>query len=385
MPASRYLLSLILLLLCNLTGGVCLADAAPPPGDPAQERILFIVSSSTVHGTSALPASVSFGEVVHAWDIFHAAGYAVDFVSPDGGEVPLLDAYVGEEVAARLKDERIMAGLRNTATPARIDPSRYRAVYYVGGSNAMYGVPEDPTLQRIAVQVYERNGGVVSAVCHGTAGIVNLTLAGGQNLLAGKRITGFPERHEQQDAAYFRQFPFLIGQTVRDRGGVFSAVDSEAPYVQVDGRVVTGQNYASARPVAEAVVAVLRSQAADRAAVDQLMQQMMRGFEAGDPAVILEVLRKDGVVVGYSPVTKGMMQVSAEEWAKGFPGSPAADEDQRHRGYEILDVTDHGALVKVTLDYPRWDGVDYLGLAKIEGKWMIISKSWSGKSKPTAP
>jgi hypothetical protein len=29
--------------------------------------------------------------------------------------------------------------------------------------------------------------------------------------------------------------------------------------------------------------------------------------------------------------------------------------------------------------------VDYLGLAKIDGKWMIISKSWTGTSKPAAP
>ena len=236
MPTSRYLLSLLLLLFCNLTGGVCLADASSEPRGADQQRVLFIVSSSKVHGTSTLPASVSFGEVVHAWDTFHAAGYAVDFVSPDGGDVPILDAYVGDEVEARLEDARIMTGLRNTATPAQIDPARYRAVYYVGGSNAMYSVPENAALQRIALHVYERNGGVVSAVCHGTAGIVNLTLAGGQNLLAGKPI--------------------------KARGGLFSAVDSEAPYIQTDGRVVTGQNYASAKPVAEAVVEILRTLAA---------------------------------------------------------------------------------------------------------------------------
>jgi putative intracellular protease/amidase len=150
-----------------------------------------------------------------------------------------------------------MDPLRTTFTPAQVDAARYRAVYYVGGSNAMYGVPEHPALQRIALQVYEGNGGVVSAVCHGTAGIVNLRLASGDYLIAGKRVSGFPEEHEQQGAAYFKQFPFLIGTTVRARGGVFHAVDGEAPHIQVDGRLVTGQNYASAAPVARAVVAAL--------------------------------------------------------------------------------------------------------------------------------
>ena len=228
------------------------------PARGSQGRILFILASSKVHGTSALPASISFGEVVNAWDTFQAAGYAVDFVSPDGGAVPILDSYVSKDMQPRLKDEPIMSGLRNTAKPAQVDPARYRAVYYVGGSNAIYGVPEHPVLQNIAMHVYERNGGVISAVCHGAAGIVNLRLSNGQALVAGKRITGFPEEHEEQGAAYFKQFPFLIRETVETRGGSFRVRDRDQPHIEVDGRVVTGQNYPSAEPVAEAVVEILR-------------------------------------------------------------------------------------------------------------------------------
>ncbi|MGO3127029.1 MAG: type 1 glutamine amidotransferase domain-containing protein [Luteimonas sp.] len=290
MPAFRFLLALLLFVLSPWPCGTSKAHAAETvaartsvdsalttasttsahtvpstahtdinaPARRDQSRILFILASARAHGTSTIPASISFGEVVHAWDTFHAAGYAVDFVTPDGGDVPILDAYVDDDLAPRLEDARIMRGLRNTATPAQIDPDLYRAVYYVGGSNAMYGVPEHPVLQRIATHVYERNGGVISAVCHGTAGIAHIRLANGRYLVAGKRISGYPEEHEDQDADYFKQFPFLIRQTVEARGGSFHMVDSPAPYLEVDGRVVTGQNYASAAPVAEAVVEVLR-------------------------------------------------------------------------------------------------------------------------------
>jgi putative intracellular protease/amidase len=287
MPAIRFLIALLLLVLSPWPCGASRAHAAETisvhtsvestlttasagttpstthadldaPARIDQDRILFILASAKVHGSSTIPASISFGEVVHAWDTFHAAGYAIDFVTPDGGDVPILDAYVDDDVAPRLEDARIMRGLRNTETPAQIDPDRYRAVYYVGGSNAMYGVPEHPVLQRIATHVYERNGGVISAVCHGTAGIAHIRLGNGQYLVAGKRISGYPEDHEDRDADYFREFPFLIRQTVEARGGDFRMVDSRAPYIEVDGRVVTGQNYASAAPVAEAVVDVLR-------------------------------------------------------------------------------------------------------------------------------
>ena len=286
MPLHRLLKPLLILLLCAWQGGIsnAAASAGPAmerplpdtsvhqagnkqlvastglavPNRAGQQRILFILASSKVHGSSNIPASISFGEVVHAWDTFQAAGYAVDFVSPDGGDVPILDPYVGKEVEPRLRDDRIMRGLRNTATPAQIDPGLYRAVYYVGGSNAMYGVTENRALQDIAMHVYERNGGVVSAVCHGTAGIVNLKLAGGQSLLAGKRITGYPEEHEDRSAAYFKEFPFQMRQAVQSRGGLFNVVDSNDPYIEVDGRVMTGQNYRSAAPLAAAVVDALR-------------------------------------------------------------------------------------------------------------------------------
>ena len=127
------------------------------------------------------------------------------------------------------------------------------------------------------------------------------------------------------------------------------------------------------------------AQSSEREAVDRTMQKMMRGFEAGDPNLVFEVLRQDGVVLGYSPARGAMVTQTTEEWAKGFPGKPADDEAQRHRSYEILDVTENAAAVKVMLDYPGWDGLDYLALSKIDGQWMIISKSWSGKAKPKAP
>lgn len=126
------------------------------------------------------------------------------------------------------------------------------------------------------------------------------------------------------------------------------------------------------------------AQTSDHAAVDQTMQTMLRGFEAGDPALVFQVLRKDGVVVGYSPAAGRMVTQTTEEWAKGFTGEPAVDEAQRKRSYRILDVTEHAAQVKLTLDYPGWDGEDYLALLKIDGKWMIVSKSWSGQRKVPA-
>ncbi|RNF86219.1 nuclear transport factor 2 family protein [Montanilutibacter psychrotolerans] len=124
------------------------------------------------------------------------------------------------------------------------------------------------------------------------------------------------------------------------------------------------------------------AQSTERDAVDQVMQKMMRAFETGDANLAFEVLRRDGMVLGYSASRGAVVAQTTEEWAKGFQGKPADDEAQRTRSYEIVDVNENAAVVKVMLDYPKWIGLDYLALSKIDGKWMIVSKSWSGQTKP---
>ncbi len=121
------------------------------------------------------------------------------------------------------------------------------------------------------------------------------------------------------------------------------------------------------------------TQHTEYAAIDQTMQTMMQAFEQGDAAKAHRVILPDTVVVGYSMKQQKVVNVSGAEWSKGFQVSP--DEDQRHRQYQILDITDTGAVVKVMLDYPQWLGVDYLAMTKINGQWRVVSKSWSGTLK----
>lgn len=54
----------------------------------------------------------------------------------------------------------------------------------------MYDFPENPDLQAIISAHYEA-GKIVSAVCHGVGGLLNMTLSNGKKLVTGKKITGF--------------------------------------------------------------------------------------------------------------------------------------------------------------------------------------------------
>jgi len=53
--------------------------------------------------------------------------------------------------------------------------------------------------------------------------------------------------------------PFLLEDRLRERGGQYSKGADWTPYVQVDGRLVTGQNPASSEAAAQELLKLLRA------------------------------------------------------------------------------------------------------------------------------
>jgi putative intracellular protease/amidase len=119
----------------------------------------------------------------------------------------------------------------------------------------MWDFPDDTRLAGLARAVYE-SGGVVSAVCHGPSGLVNLTLSDGTHLVEGKRISAFTNE-EEAAVGLSDVVPFLLQSRLEERGAKHSGAPNFEPYVVRDGRLVTGQNPASATGVAEAVLEAL--------------------------------------------------------------------------------------------------------------------------------
>ncbi len=237
------------------------------------ERVLFILSDAHFHGQSNLPAGASFSEIVKAYRTFKQAGYTVDFITPKGGAVPL--AYIDTSDPLHkeyLYQQDLMQALKYSKTAAQLQAADYQAVHYVGGSNAVYGVAEDPAIAQLVMDIYQQHQGIISAVCHGTAGLVQLKTKDGKYLVSGKQVTGYPEDFEQQDAPYFQHFPLLLKKTITERGGIFKVGKRSEAFVLVDGSLVTGQNHLSSEGVAKAVIKLIadknQSQAATAAGAD---------------------------------------------------------------------------------------------------------------------
>ncbi|WP_158839427.1 type 1 glutamine amidotransferase domain-containing protein [Saccharothrix deserti] len=228
-------------------------------------KVLLAVSSHDVLGDTGNKTGYSVSEAAHPYNVFTSAGHEVDFVSVRGGEPPAV-VFEGEEndpeVAAFLVDETVQAKLAATRPASRVRSTDYSAIFYVGGHGAMWDFPESPDLARLAVEIYEQ-GGVVSAVCHGPAGLVNLRLSDGSYLVDGKRVSSFTNE-EEHSLGLVDVMPFLLEERLKERGALHTKAPNYVSHTEQDGRLITGQNPASAAPVAELVVTELKNSTGGR-------------------------------------------------------------------------------------------------------------------------
>lgn len=150
--------------------------------------------------------------------------------------------------------------LQTSLAADAVDPARYDAIYFAGGHGAMWDLPDSAAFARVASAIYER-GGAVAAVCHGPAALLNIRLADGSFLVAGKRVSAFTN-DEERAVKLEAVVPFLLADKLEERGARHDPAPLWQKKVVVSDRLVTGQNPASAAGVAEAVIGVLRSSSA---------------------------------------------------------------------------------------------------------------------------
>ena len=224
------------------------------------KRILMVLTNHDQIGTTGVANGAYLPELVHPYNAFTAQGYEVDFASPKGGAVTLYGGKADdEELNGFRQNEAVLRRVHASLKPREVDPSRYDAIFYVGGHATMWDFPNNLELASLTASLFER-GAVVSAVCHGPAGLVNVRLSDGEYLVKGKRVATFTN-DEERDQKLENAVPFLLEDRFRERGATVVTAPNYAANVQTDGRLITGQNPASARGVAEAVVRLLEGEA----------------------------------------------------------------------------------------------------------------------------
>src|SRR5699024_10307922 len=109
-----------------------------------------------------------------------------------------------------------MDRLGRTIKVSEAKAADYDAIYMTGGHGVMFDFPESGALADLAAQFYEA-GKVVSAVCHGPAGLLEVKLSDGSYLIRGKNMTGFSWKEEEL-AKRDDGVPFSLEDELKQRG-----------------------------------------------------------------------------------------------------------------------------------------------------------------------
>ena len=222
-------------------------------------KILMVLTSHDKLGNTGRKTGFWLEEFAAPYFTFLDAGATVTVASPKGGQPPLdpvSDTPEGQtELTRRFKqDPAAQAVLANTVRLSDVKASDYDAVFYPGGHGPMWDLAEDPRSIALIEDFYS-SGKPVAAVCH-APGVLHRVQFQGQPIVKGKRVTGFTNG-EEEAVHLTKVVPFLVEDELKRLGGLYEKVANWVPFVVTDGRLVTGQNPASSKAGAEALLKLL--------------------------------------------------------------------------------------------------------------------------------
>jgi len=234
-----------------------------------QKKVLIIAANPGTSPTTGWPVGFWWAELTHPYWVFAEVGYAVDIVSPKGGDLAT-DSYSDPEDASGYSAHDLIslgfkkspahaALLQGTRSIADVDPANYDAIFVAGGQSPMITMIDDTDLHAFVARAYEM-GKILAVVCHGTCILLKTRLSNGDLLVKGKTWTGFANSEEAFADGFvgMKIQPFWIESEAKALPDTNFVVNSMFKAFAVrDGNLITGQQQFSGRAAAELVVETL--------------------------------------------------------------------------------------------------------------------------------
>jgi putative intracellular protease/amidase len=224
-------------------------------------KILMILTSHDQLGNTGKKTGFWLEEFAAPYYVFKDAGVDITVASPKGGQPPL-DPKSDEpdfQTAATdrfKKDPAAQKVLAASHRLAEMSEKNFDAIFYPGGHGPMWDLVNDKNSIALIEATYAA-GKPVAAVCHAPGVFRDVKGPDGQPFVKGKQVTGFTNT-EEEAVQLTNIVPFLVEDSLKQAGGIFSKGPDWQPYVLVDGKLITGQNPASSTAAAEKLLQVLQ-------------------------------------------------------------------------------------------------------------------------------
>ncbi|GAA4634025.1 type 1 glutamine amidotransferase domain-containing protein [Actinoallomurus vinaceus] len=227
-------------------------------------KILFVVTGAsywTLKDGTRHPTGYWAEEFTAPYSALTEAGHEVVVATP-GGVVPHVDVMSlrpsmagGEQIA--LEEEGILRSAEELRRPIELADVRledFDAVYYPGGHGPMEDLWNDADSGRLLTAALA-SGKPLAIVCHAPAAML-ATRRKGVSPFAGYQVTGFTN-DEEEGVGLAPKARWLLEDELVGLGVDFTRGEVWKPYTVVDRNLYTGQNPASAGPLAKELLKVL--------------------------------------------------------------------------------------------------------------------------------
>jgi putative intracellular protease/amidase len=230
---------------------------------------VLMVATSHDKLTDGKPTGLWLGELAEPYWVLKDAGYDITVASPAGGAVPIDDAslqgdFKTPECDRMMEDAEAKLVLQSTVKLDTIQSADlYDCIFLPGGHGPMFDLATSNLLADLLTQAAAA-GKIISAVCHGPAGLVLAKGPDGAPLVKGKKMTGFTNS-EEKGVGKTEVVPFLLEDKLQELGAQLSKAEQDwGEHVVIDGNLVTGQNPGSARKLGHVLLEALNSRRAEQ-------------------------------------------------------------------------------------------------------------------------
>lgn len=225
-------------------------------------KILMVLTSHDQLGDTGHKTGFWLEEFAAPYYALKDAGAEIVIASPKGGQPPLDPKSDAEDAQSddtrRFKaDAAAQAALANTVKLADVKAEDFDAVFYPGGHGPLWDLANDPRSIAL-IEAFAAAEKPTGFVCHAPGVLKDVKGAGGEPLVKGRAVTGFTNS-EEEAVGLTEVVPFLVEDMLAANGGRYSKGADWSSYVLTDGALVTGQNPASSREAAEALLKLLKA------------------------------------------------------------------------------------------------------------------------------
>lgn len=216
------------------------------------KNILFVVTNSSGN-ENIKETGVFLEEFAIAYLILSASGFKVDVASLKGGLAPVDENSMS--CSNPVEWDNCIKILRDTKKLSDVELDKYCALYFPGGHGPMFDLANSTEIKELVEYFYNSNK-VIAAICHGVSALINAKDKFGNSILKNKKVTSFTNK-EEKITKLDEFLPFLLETKLKELEADYIEQKPWSEHVEVDGKIITGQNQNSTTLIAEKILEVL--------------------------------------------------------------------------------------------------------------------------------